>query len=52
MSRVGTTSVVFESVVRDGEEVLARARVVGVCVDNQTGRPARVANAFRDVIPG
>ncbi|MEP6856695.1 MAG: thioesterase family protein, partial [Pedococcus sp.] len=52
VSRVGTTSVVFESVVRDGEEVLARARVVGVCVDNQTGRPARVPDAFRDVIPG
>lgn len=53
VSRVGRTSVVFDSVVRDGDEVLARARVVGVCVDSSTGRPAPVPEAYRDlVVPG
>lgn len=52
VSRIGTTSLVFESVVRDGEELLARARVVGVCIDNATGRPAPVPEEFRAVTPG
>jgi acyl-CoA thioester hydrolase len=43
---------VFESVVRDGDQVLARARIVGVCVDNQTGRPAAVPEAFRAFVAG
>ena len=47
VSHVGSTSVVFESVVRDGGEVLARARVVGVCIDSATGRPAPVPEEFR-----
>ncbi len=47
VSRIGTTSVVFESVVRDGDDVLARARVVGVCIDSGTGRPAPVPDVFR-----
>ena len=42
VSHIGRTSVVFESVVRDNDDVLARARVVGVCIDNATGRPAPV----------
>jgi acyl-CoA thioester hydrolase len=42
--------VVFESVVRDGDQVLARARVVGVCLDNETGRPAPVPEAFRQFV--
>ena len=52
VSRIGRTSVVFESVVRDGDEVLARARVVGVCIDNATGRPAPVPDAYRELTPG
>jgi acyl-CoA thioester hydrolase len=50
VSRIGSTSVVFESVVRDGEEVLARARVVGVCIDTASGRPAPVPDAFRTLV--
>ena len=55
MSRIGSTSVVFESVVLDdqaGGQVLARATVVGVCVDNETGRPAPVPDAFRELVTG
>lgn len=52
VSRIGRTSVVFESVVRDGDDVLARARVVGVCMDNATGRPAPVPDAYRELTPG
>jgi acyl-CoA thioester hydrolase len=52
VSRIGSTSVVFESVVRDGDQVLARARVVGVCLDNETGRPAPVPDEFRAFVPG
>lgn len=52
VSRIGTSSLVFESVVRDGDELLARARVVGVCIDNATGRPAPVPEEFRAVTPG
>jgi acyl-CoA thioester hydrolase len=52
VSRIGSTSVVFESVVRDGDDVLARARVVGVCMDSATGRPAPVPDAFRALVAG
>lgn len=52
VSRIGSTSVVFESVVRDGDQLLARARVVGVCIDSSTGRPAPVPEEFRAVTPG
>jgi acyl-CoA thioester hydrolase len=44
--------VVFESVVRDGDQVLARARVVGVCMDNETGRPTPVPDRFRAAATG
>ncbi|CUR56424.1 Thioesterase superfamily protein [metagenome] len=50
VSRIGSTSVVFESVVRDGDEVLARARVVGVCIDSDTGRPAPVPEELRALV--
>ena len=52
ISRVGRTSAVFESVVRDGDELLARARVVGVCIDSATGRPAPVPEAYRRALAG
>ncbi len=52
VSRIGDTSVVFESVVRDGDQVLALARVVGVCIDSATGRPAPVPDAFRALVAG
>jgi acyl-CoA thioester hydrolase len=52
ISRVGHTSAVFESVVLDGDEVLARARVVGVCIDSGTGRPAPVPEAYRRAAAG
>ena len=47
VAQVGRTSAVFESVVLDGDQVLARARVVGVCIDSATGRPAPVPEAYR-----
>jgi acyl-CoA thioester hydrolase len=50
VSHIGSTSVVFESVVRDGDDVLARAKVVGVCLDSATGRPAPVPAEFRDLV--
>jgi len=52
VSQVGRSSAVFESVVLDGEQVLARARVVGVCIDSATGRPAPVPEAFRAAVAG
>ena len=50
VSHIGSTSVVFESVVRDADDVLARARVVGVCIDSATGRPAPVPEEFRGMV--
>ena len=50
VSHIGSTSVVFESVVRDGDDVLARAKVIGVCIDSATGRPAPVPGEFRDIV--
>ena len=52
VSRIGSTSAVFESVVLDGDEVLARARVVGVCIDSRTGRPAPVPDELRTLVAG
>lgn len=53
VAHLGRTSVVFESVIRDGDhegaEVLARARVVGVCLDSATGRPAPVPGHLREL---
>jgi acyl-CoA thioester hydrolase len=50
VSRIGTSSLVFESVVSDGDEVLARARVVGVCMDSATGRPTPVPDRYRHLV--
>lgn len=50
VSHIGSTSVVFESVVRDGADVLARAKVVGVCIDSATGRPAPVPEELRGMV--
>ena len=52
VSRIGTSSMVFESVVSDGDEVLARARVVGVCMDSATGRPTPVPDRYRHLVDG
>jgi acyl-CoA thioester hydrolase len=53
VSRVGSTSVVFESVVVDqlaDDQVLASAKVVGVCIDSASGRPAPVPDPFRELV--
>lgn len=47
-SHVGNTSAVLESEIRDGEILLARARVVIVFFDRETQRPARPLDAYRD----
>ena len=52
VAQVGRTSAVFESLVLDGDQVLARARVVGVCIDSATGRPAPVPEAYRAAVAG
>ena len=44
---IGNTSLVFESQVHDGGELLTQARVVGVCIDTSTGRPTRVPDRYR-----
>ena len=54
VSRIGSTSAVFESVVRDdraGGDVLARARIVVVWIDSTTGRPAPVPQEIRGLVP-
>ncbi len=52
VAQVGRTSAIFESVVLDGDQVLARARVVGVRIDSATGRPAPVPEAYRAALSG
>ena len=47
ISRVGRSSVVFESVIVDDGAELARCRVVGVCIDSTTGRPTPVPDDYR-----
>jgi acyl-CoA thioester hydrolase len=47
VSHVGTTSVVFETAICDGDTVLSRARVVGVFWDRESERPAPPAEDFR-----
>ncbi|MEI5672607.1 MULTISPECIES: acyl-CoA thioesterase [unclassified Nocardioides] len=48
IARVGTTSVVMESEIRDGDVVLARARVVLVFFDKTTQRAAVPEPALRE----
>lgn len=50
VAHVGRTSVVFESVISDGDRELARGRVVGVAVSQATGRPAPVPDVYRDLV--
>ena len=52
ISHVGRTSVVFDSIIYDGDLVLARARVVGVCVDGESGRPTPVPDHYRVLLAG
>ncbi|MCD6639681.1 MAG: acyl-CoA thioesterase [Nocardioides sp.] len=52
VSRVGRTSVLFDSVISDGDEVLVRGRVVGVVIDSATGVPTEVPAAYRDLVGG
>ena len=47
VSHVGTTSVVFETVICDGDTVLSRARVVFLFWDGAAERPAPTAEKFR-----
>jgi acyl-CoA thioester hydrolase len=47
VSHVGTTSVVFETAICDGDTVLSRARVVGVFWDRGVERPAPPSEDFR-----
>jgi len=47
VSHVGTTSVVFETAICDGDTVLSRARVLGVFWDGAAGRPAPPHEDFR-----
>ncbi len=47
VSRVGNTSLTFDSLILDGAQVLASARVVGVCLDSATGRPTPVPAGLR-----
>ncbi len=42
----GRTSMTVDSEIADGDTVLARARVVVVCVDDATGRPTTPPDAF------
>lgn len=48
ISRLGRTSVTYESLVRDGDRVLARGSVVAVCVSSQTHRPAELPPVLRE----
>lgn len=47
ITRLGTTSMVMESVIRDGDTVLSRGRFVLVFVDPATGRSAQPPAAVR-----
>ncbi len=47
VTAVGTTSMTLDSEIRDGDEVLSRARVVAVCFDAETQRPAPLPDALR-----
>jgi acyl-CoA thioester hydrolase len=46
--RVGTRSLTLESEIRDGEALLARARVAIVFVDPETGRSAEPPEVYRE----
>jgi acyl-CoA thioester hydrolase len=50
VTRIGTTSMTIESEIRDGESVLARARVVTVWFDPETQRPTEPPEAIRETL--
>lgn len=50
VSRIGTTSMVMESVIRDAETVLSRGRFVLVFVDPATGRSAEPSPEVRRIM--
>jgi acyl-CoA thioester hydrolase len=50
VTRVGTTSMTIESEIRDGETVLARARVVTVWFDPGTQRPTEPPSSVREAL--
>ena len=52
VSRVGTSSFVFSSVIRDGDEVLSRAEVVMVAFDPATQRAVPLSEQHRSRLAG
>ncbi len=48
IGRLGRTSVSYESLVREGDRVLARANVIAVCVSSQTHRPLALPTELRE----
>lgn len=50
VSRVGRTSITYDTVMTDGDRVLARGQVVGVAVSAETGQPIEVPSAYRQVL--
>jgi YbgC/YbaW family acyl-CoA thioester hydrolase len=50
VTRVGTTSMTIESEIRDGETVLARARVVTVWFDPESQRPTEPPASVREAL--
>lgn len=47
-THVGNTSAIIESEIRDGDTLLARARVVIVFLDREAQRPVRPLDAYRE----
>jgi len=50
VSRIGRTSIAYDSLLLDGDRTLARARVVGVCISSETSRPAEIPQGYREVV--
>jgi acyl-CoA thioester hydrolase len=50
ISRIGRTSLVYQSLVTDGDRILARGEVVAVCIDAEAMRPVEVPSAYRERI--
>ncbi|MGN0065709.1 MAG: acyl-CoA thioesterase [Nocardioides sp.] len=50
VSRVGRTSMVYDSLMLDGDRVLARGQVVGVAVSAETGRPVEIPSNYREAL--
>jgi acyl-CoA thioester hydrolase len=52
VSRIGTSSFVFSAVIRDGDEVLSRARIVMVTFDPATQQPVPLTEEHRSLLAG